>query len=645
MQLKRSTPAALKQKRSHPSGAAPQALSNLVQELTPFQALQRSLGLVLQAAPSELRNLALLNLLTGAGPSITLFLGKVVIDEATRLIGQAAGSDGIALLLSQPVLLWSLAIAVGLNLLVDSIDSVTSSLFASLRDRIQGHAHTQVLHKVAYFDDIALFETPELLNLVQLAEKGISRLQRLSFIVAATLMGICTFVPSVLVSVTIAWWVPLVLLLSSFPSILVELKYHKKSWRVEETQAGITREMDIYARVLTGEAYAKELRLFSLQSILLGRWQGLFKRMFDGMERVRRRGALAVMLWALIGGLGVALPYVYVVLGVLRGQYSLGDLALYTGIILQVRRSLYVLIAHTGDIYDVALATAPIFQLLDLQPQLQSRSQQPDTIAPIPLPTVTQPTITQGIELRQVGFAYPGGHKPILQGIDLHIRPGEMIALVGENGAGKTTLAKLLCRLYDPTAGNISWHGCDLRSLDLQNLRSRIAVVMQDYARFPATLRENVGWGHLPSLQRDNDIQTVLQEAGIASLVPDLEHGLETPLGKQLEEGVDLSGGQWQRVAIARALLRLSNAELLLFDEPTAALDPKNEHEIYDIFRTIARGRMTVVVSHRLALAKLADRIIVLEHGRIVEDGDHNQLMAQKDRYYTMFSRQASSYL
>ncbi|MBI4783450.1 MAG: ABC transporter ATP-binding protein [Oscillatoriophycideae cyanobacterium NC_groundwater_1537_Pr4_S-0.65um_50_18] len=606
------------------------------QSLTTFQALRRSFWLVVQAAPSELRNLALLNLFTRTGPAASLFLSKIVIDEASRLMGQGVTQDAIALIVSQPKLMWSVMAALVLNLVVDAVDSVSSALFASLRDRVQGHVQGQVLQKVATFDDIALFETPELLNLVELTTKGVQRLQRLSMIMAATLVGVFMLIPSVLLSWSIAWWVPLLLLISSAPSILVEMKHHRKSWRTESTQAGLTREMEIYNKLLIGEAYAKEIRLFSLQSVLLDRWRGLFRTLFNKMQQIRREGAIAVMLWALVGGIGAALPYVYVVLGVLQGSYTLGDLALYTGIILQLRQSLYILISNTGEIYDVALATSPIFQLLDLQPELRSGDRPMRVTA-----QVAQP----GVQLQDLSFSYPGSDKRILNQINLTIRPGEMVALVGENGAGKTTLAKLLCRLYDPTEGKIAWNGQDLRSLSLEELRSRIGVVMQDYAHFPTTLRENVGWGFLPKLEEDAALHAVLQDAGIDQIVAELSQGLETPLGKQLEDGVDLSGGQWQRVAIARSLLRLSQVELLVFDEPTAALDPKNEHEIYRIFRTIAQGRMTVVVSHRLALAKLADRVVVLEHGKIIESGNHEQLMASGGQYHTMFTRQASSYL
>jgi ATP-binding cassette subfamily B protein len=608
------------------------------QELTSWQTLRRSVAMVFRAAPNELRNLAMLNLLNGVGPSVSLFLGKIVIDETSRIVAQGGVENPVEVFLSEPLLLWAVVIALGINLVVDSMDSLSMTFFAALRDRIQGYCQGIVLQKVACFDDIALFETPELLNLLELTEKGLLRMQRLAMIAAAIMMGIFTFIPAVLVSYSIVWWVPVVLLAAAIPSVYVEIRHNKKSWRVEETQAGITRKMDIFAKTVTAEAHAKEVRLFSLQQVLLDRWRGLFQQMFDTMQAVRYEGAFAVVLWALIGGIGIALPYVYVVLGVLGGTFTLGDLALYTGIILQLRRSLYILIHNIGDIYDVSLATAPIFQLLDLQPRLVTGTQklvQPDSVLPE----------KQGIQIQNVSFVYPGSHHSTLQHIDLTIQPGEMVALVGENGAGKTTLAKLLCRLYDPSEGKISWNGQDFRTLSLDDLRSRIAVVMQDYARFPATLRENVGWGSVPDLHEDGLLKTALHEAGIANLIKDLDDGLETPLGKELEHGTDLSGGQWQRVAIARSLMRLTEAELLVFDEPTAALDPKNEQEIYDIFRSIAQGRMAVVVSHRLALAKMCDRIIVLEHGQIIESGTHDQLMEQQGQYQLMFSRQASSYL
>lgn len=354
------------------------------------------------------------------------------------------------------------------------------------------------------------------------------------------------------------------------------------------------------------------------------------------MQQVRRQGAIQTMIWSLVSGVGAAIPYVYIILGVLGRRYTFGDLALFTGLILELRQSVFFLVFAFTGLYDASLGTRPFFELLDLQPQIVS--------GPIPEPLRLSASSTSGIQVKNLSFTYPGSDTPTLQQISLTIAPGEMIALVGENGAGKTTLAKLLCRLYDPTEGAILWNNHDYRDLDLNELRAKIAVVMQDYARFPATLRENVGWGDLLQQNSDRAIQTVLEEAGIAHLTQKLSHGLDTPLGKQLEEGIDLSGGQWQRISIARSLLR-SQAELLVFDEPTAALDPKNEHELYQIFRTIAQGRITIVVSHRLALAKLADRIVVLEQGKILEIGTHTQLMANGQRYCEMFTRQASSYL
>ncbi|MBU7586353.1 MAG: ABC transporter ATP-binding protein [Nostoc sp. TH1S01] len=604
-----------------------------------FQTFRRSLLLVIQSAPTELRTLIFLTLISGSSPAISLFLNKIIIDQISHLLGKFATASSLALILQEPLLLGSISGLILLNLLTESINGITNFVFSSLRDRVQGFAQSIVLNKVANFTDIALFETPELLNLVQLAETGIERLKELSLLVITTLHGFFILIPAILVSGSIAWWIPLILFTSATPAIYVELTYRKKSWEVEETQASLVRQMNLYRDVLVGEAYAKELRLFQLQPLLLTRWHSLFQTMFRSMQQIRKKGTVLVISWSIVNGLGAALPYIYVVMGALRGIYTLGDLALYAGLILQVRQSLFLLINNGSNLYDVVLGTRPIFQLLELKPKLRlSLALRYDTAVNLSL------TKQQGIEIKNLSFAYPGSDSKILDNINLTIQPQQTIALVGENGAGKTTLAKLLCRLYDPSSGEILWNGQDLREIDLAQLYSRVAVVMQDYARFPATVCENVGFGYLPALQDINAINEALRTAGIAKAVDNLPQGLETILGKQLAGGVDLSGGQWQRIAIARALIRLSSAQLLILDEPTSALDPKTEHEIYQLLRTIATNKMTVVISHRLALCKLAGRIIVLENGKIIETGSHKELIARGGQYHLMFNRQASSY-
>ena len=607
-------------------------------------ALRRGMRLLMEAAPVELRRLMLSTLLVGAGPSMLLWLGKLVIDESARLLRDGPVDDALAAALSSPTLVGAIAGFLAVNLLLDCVDTLSSFEFSSLRDRVEGVVKERIFRKIAEFEDIALFESPELLNVVQLAEQSVQRLWQWANVAGNLLTGIFTFLPAVLLSLSIAWWAPLAIFLLSLPSAYAQQVHERNAWSLEAAQAGTVRQMRLQERLLTGDEYAKELRLLRLQTRVLTRWHDLFWSAFEEVRRVRRSGTLVILGWSLLSGVGTGLPYVFVVTQGLRGNYSLGDLALYAGLLFEVRRSLLIFFGNAAQFQEIALGAAAIFRLLDLQSDLRAAAPTGAASSVAGDQADQRGAISEGIELRNVGFTYPGGSRRVLENINLNLPRGKMVVIVGENGGGKTTLAKLLCRLYDPDTGCILWDGRDLRTLDLDALRENTVVLFQDYARFPASLRENIAYGALSWLHDDAVLLRAAEGAGIGALLTQLPHGLDTPLSKQLENGVDLSGGQWQRVALARALLRRPQAQLVILDEPTAALDPRAEHEILHTLREMARGKIAVIISHRLALARVADRIVVIDGGRIVETGTHDELMRATGLYHTMFTRQASSY-
>ncbi|WP_373539108.1 ABC transporter ATP-binding protein [Chamaesiphon sp.] len=601
-----------------------------------YQTFEQIILIICKAAPFELASLIFLSVITGSGPSVSLFFNKIVVDELIQITVKKS-PDAFNTLLSEPKLLSSLALMLIVNILVDALKPAANIMSPTLKEAVEGFIKSKVISKVAQFNDLALFETPYLLNILKLAERGMKDIPEFMYLVVEVIIGMFILIPSVALSFSISWWIPVLLILSSIPSQIVSTTYTKKSWSIEETQADSIRLLDIYTSLMLSETYAKEIRLFSLEYLLIEKWKSVYYSLYQKMRKLRLQGAILSFFWSLLEGIGIVIPYIYIIIGVIKGSYSIGDLALYSGLILQIRIGMRLALNSFNSIYSIALSVRPIFYLLSLEPSIVNETQYIFDNNGIQ-------SSDQGIQIKGLTFTYPGGDRPTLNDINLNILPGEMLVLVGENGAGKTTLAKLLCRFYDPQQGQIIWNGRDLKSLSLTDLRSHLAVVMQDYAHFPANLRENVGWGYLPKSADNPAIQAALQKVGMMSLIDSLDKGLETPLSRQFEHGIDLSGGQWQRIAIARALLRLSEAELVIFDEPTAAIDPKNEHDIYEILRGITKERMSVVISHRLGLAKIADRVIVMEHGRIVEEGSHEELMLQGGRYHTMFTRQMSYY-
>ena len=562
----------------------------------PLAAFWRMIGVMLRAAPRESALVFGVNLLTGATTPLLLWLGKLVIDDVARL-STTRPADPLAAIAGSPVLFAALIGFVAIHIIGDALDSIGSFQFSALRDRLELTVKELVYTKISSFEDLAPFESPELLNIKQLAEQGLNRVRGLAMGLTNMAIGVGAAVPVLILSLSVAWWAPILIFLAAIPTILVNSHYVNRAWGIEQAQAGVVRRLQIYEEVLTAPTYAKELRLFALQPVFLGAWRETFGAALAELRAVRRRGTIAAIGASLVSGIGTTLPYLFVVQAALSRRFSLGDLALYAGLMFEARSILYKVIFNGSIVREAAVGADAIFRLLDLPPTLVTRPAAPRiTDAPA------------GILVRDLRFSYPGSTMPALDGVTLQIHPGEFVVVVGKNGAGKTTLGKLLCRLYDPQAGTIAWDGVDLCGCEPAALRRRIAVVAQDYARFPATLADNIGFGQLARREDRAAITAAAGQVGLVPLAEALPHGFDTLLNKQFEDGTELSGGQWQRVALARAALRQPTTELLILDEPTAALDPKIEHEIYGLLRELAQGRMALVISHRLALARLADR-------------------------------------
>lgn len=603
--------------------------------------IQRGLQLIIQASPGAFWRYVALSMVQGAGPALLLWLGKVVIDYVAG-IGQPPVSLS-GWLGATPVLVGGAIIGfVLLNLVMDGIDTLSSFQMQTLRDRVGMDVHARLLTKTSGFAGIGVFENPHLLKLLVLADNAIAQLQYLVVILSNWLDGLFITIPTIILSATIAWWVPPLLFLTTLPSVRFQFLYESRQWGEEARQVTKILTMRAHEEVLIRPAFAKDLRMYGVAGYLLDRWKRLYSERFTLLESIRRHGALVTLGWSMLSGLSAGVIYLFVIYQAVRGFLTPGDVALFAGLIFQVRRGLGSFFGNLSELKRIALRVDALFEVLDYDEtqQVENRVLLNDDSVSSAITLDGAPSIS----LVDVAFTYPGAGTPAVQGVHLHIKAGETVVIVGENGAGKTTLAKLLCRFYAPSEGKILLNGRDYRNMNLDEFRRDVSAVFQDFARFPVTMRENIGFGNLSDLNHDERILGAAERMGITSLITTLPAQLETILSKELEEGVELSGGQWQRVAIARALMR-SDARVVIFDEPTAALDPRTEHEVLTILRQLSRNKTSVIISHRLALARIATKVVVMEQGRIVEEGSHEDLLQVGGLYAEMFTRQASSYV
>jgi ATP-binding cassette subfamily B protein len=427
-------------------------------------------------------------------------------------------------------------------------------------------------------------------------------------------------------------WLLLLLIVGVIPAFLGESHFAFLGYATNFRQTPVRRELD-YLRVLGGSREAaKEIKLFGLKEFLIERFTGLSDQIYRENVGLARRRLVAGAFLSMVGTAGYYSAYVFIVWRTIHGVLTIGELTFLSGAIVQASGNIQQLFSTLASIADQALFLTDLLAFFEMRPTVFSK---PNAL-PAPRPMVS------GFEFRNVSFRYPGSSRLILDRLNFQLRPGERVALVGENGQGKTTIVKLMTRLYDPLEGQILLDGIDLREYSLEDLYREIGVIFQDFMRYEMTASENIAVGQIETLTRLELLKEAARKSMAAPVIERLPLNYEQMLGRRFEGGVDLSGGEWQKLGLARAYLR--NAQLLILDEPTAALDARSEYEVFRRFAELTSGKTALFISHRFSTVRMADRVVVLEDGKITEDGSHEELANLGGRYAEMFELQAVQY-
>jgi ATP-binding cassette subfamily B protein len=416
------------------------------------------------------------------------------------------------------------------------------------------------------------------------------------------------------------------------PAFLGESHFAFLSYAKNFRQTPTRRQMDYLRQVGGSKEAAKELKLFNLSGYLTDRFTVLSQNIYEENVSLNRRRLFWGGLLAIVGQLGYYAAYGLSIYRTIQGRYTVGDLTLITTAIMQAMGNIQQVFSTLSGVADQALFLTDLLAFFEMKPRVESKA----NALPAPRPVV------RGFEFRDVSFTYPGTNRRVLSNFNFTLCPGERVALIGENGQGKTTVVKLITRLYDPSEGQILLDGIDLREYDLADLHAEIGVIFQDFMRYEMTARENIEVGRIELPHSQEEIEYAAEKSLASEVVARLEGGYDQMLGRRFEGGVDLSGGEWQKLALARAYLR--DAQLLILDEPTASLDARSEFEVFERFAELTFGKMALLISHRFSTVRMADRIVVLEGGKLVEEGSHAQLLALGSRYAAMFEMQAANY-
>ena len=567
-------------------------------------------------------------------PVTALWVGKLVIDQVVALTtGTYAVTDLGTFLDTGPglSLVGLLLIELGLAVLSDVLGRATALCDSLLGDLFTNETSVRLMRHAAALD-LAHFEDADFYDHLERARRQTtSRMVLLgqtfgqlqdAVTVVSLGVGLAAYAPGLLALLAVAL----------VPAFLGEAHFNAKSYALSTSWTPERRELDYLRYVGASDETAKEVKVFGLNGYLADRYRQLSDQYYRANRALAVRRASWGGLLSAGGTLGYYAAYAVIVYRTATGAFTIGDLTFLAGSFGRMRSLLEGMLSSFSTVSGQALYLADLFSFFEIAPTVATA----DGAVAVPDP------IREGFRFENVGFRYPGSDAWAVRGLTFTLQAGEALALVGENGAGKTTLVKLLARLYDPDEGRILLDGRDLRDYDLDSLRQAVGVIFQDFVRYHLSAAENIAVGRIEEREDRPRIETSAQRSLADAVIEGLPDGYEQTLGKRFQTGVDLSGGQWQKVALGRAYMR--DAQLLILDEPTAALDARAEYQVFERFKDLTAGKTAVLISHRFSTVRMADRILVLDGGRVEAIGTHDELLAQGGRYAELFELQAQGY-
>jgi len=598
--------------------------TTLKERLTALTNLPSFFKLVWQSSPKKTLLSFIFRILRSAMPVTLLYIGKLIVDQVILLNSNPAGSD--------TTYLWKLiALEFTLAVVTDALNRIINLFDGLLGDSFSNYTSIKIMRHAATLD-LEQSEDSEYYDKLERArQQTIGRTMLLSQVmgqiqdlisIAFLVTGLFAFNP----------WLVLILVLAILPAFLGESHFNSQNYSLTRSQTPERRELDYLRYLGASDESAKEVKIFNLGDFIVGRFKTLSDKFYKDNSKLAVRRSVWGTFFSILGTIGYYSAYVFIIIRTINGNLSVGDLTFLAGSFRQLRTLTEGILTRFTVISQGAIYLNDFIDFFNIRPAIKV------TANPIPFPN----PIVHGFTFENVGFRYRHSESWANRHLNFTLHPGETLALVGENGAGKTTLVKLLARLYEPTEGRILLDGIDLREYDPAQLRLNIGVIFQDYLRYQMTFSNNIAVGNIQQLHNQELIKNAAVGSTADILADKLPHKYEQALGKRFNNGVELSGGEWQKVALARIYMKES--QVLILDEPTAALDARAEYEVFQRFAQMTQGKSAVLISHRFSTARLADRILVLEKGQVLEMGTHEELLNLKGRYAELFHLQARGY-